>query len=794
MWFYIKSIVRKIQRNLLNSVVKLLGISIGLVTFFFITIFVFQEASYDKHIPGSENIYRLVRNWQGSGDYSPSTPSSLLNELKVTFPEITAGTRLHCLPDKVVTCKEKIYHENEIFGVDSTFLKTFNLTLTEGNVKTALDKPGTVIISRSISAKYFGEENPVGKTLEFEGNEFDNKNKTATVTGVFPDYPANTHFRPDFLLSLKSFEIYLRDEHANHSLITYIRLQNGTDCHSLESKFPDFFKAFYGNDYYEFAKSTYLLQPVTKIHLDTWVYPYGYETDPGDSKTLIFFPLLGLLILIIASINYLNLTIAEAYQNLSIFGINKILGATRNYFFKTFLTESVAIVGSAFALAIILSTLLLPSFGKIMERELSINLFQTSYFTLLCGILILILVLLFTLVPTLIFSRQKIWNYTSSLKKIPMRGNPLQQVSQVLQFAICIIFIIGSVVTWKQLNFIHRETNSGMKTDQVLVIQNARYLDIQRETFKQELEKLPFVKSVSLCNAVPGFPDISNWGLPIDKAIENVHVSVFECDPDYLKTLHIEMAEGRFFNPEIQSDQEAIVLNETAIRKLGWQDAPIGKRYRVGKNFTVIGVAKDVHFEALQYEIFPQAYIPNRHKTSASKLIVKLAGANTDQSIRQIESVWSTFVPQREMYYTFMDKTFDSWYKTEQKTSKLAILLSLIAILLSNFGLFAFILLKINQRIKEIGIRKVNGARVSEVMGMLNRDFVKWVAIAFVIATPIAYYAMNKWLENFAYKTELSWWIFALAGLLALGIALLTVSWQSWRAATRNPVEALRYE
>ena len=515
----------------------------------------------------------------------------------------------------------------------------------------------------------------------------------------------------------------------------------------------------------------------------------------GIAETLtMLFPLLGLLILIIVSINYLNLSITEAYQNLSNLSINKILGANRNYFFKLFLSESIAFVGLAFALAIILSTLLLPSFAKIMGRELSINLFQRSYFILLCGILILVLGMLFTLVPTLIFSSQNIWNNTSSLKKMPMRGNLLQQSSQILQFAICIIFIIGSVVAWKQLNFIHQETNSGMKTDQVLVIENARYLNIQRETFKRELEKLSLVKSVSLCSEVPGFPDISNWGLPIDKAVENVHVSVFECDPDYLKTLHIDMSEGRFFNPEIQSDEQAIVLNETAIKKLGWQDAPIGKRYRVGKNFTVIGVAKDVHFEALQYEIFPQAYIPNRNKTSASKVIVKLAGTNTDQSLRQIESVWSTFVPQREMYYTFMDKAFDRWYKTEQKTSKLSILLSLIAILLSNFGLFAFILLQINKRIKEIGIRKVNGARISELMTMLNRDFVKWVAIAFVIATPIAYYAMNKWLENFAYKTPLCWWIFALSGLLALGIALLTVSWQSWRAATRNPVEALRYE
>lgn len=794
MWLYIKSTVRKIQRNRLNSLVKLVGISIGLMTFFFTTIFVFQEAGYDKHIPGSENIYRLVRNWQGSGDYSPSTPSSLLNELKVAFPEIAAGTRLHFLPNKVVIYEEEIYHEDQVFGVDSTFLKTFNLPLIEGNVKTALEKPGTVIISHSASTKFFGDENPLGKTLEFEGNEFDNKNKTMTITGVFPDYPANTHFRPDFLLSLKSFGIYLRTEHANHSLMTYVRLQDGTDCQLIESKFPGFFKAFYGKDYFEFAKSTYLLQPITKIHLDTWVYPYGYETDPGDSKTLIFFPLLGLLILTIASINYLNLTIAEAYQNISNISIHKILGANGNYFFKVFLTDSVIFGGLALVLSILFGALLLPSFGKIMGRELGINLLQISHLRLFFALLILFLVSIFTLIPTLIFSRLNNWNFTSSSKKIPIGKNLFQQVSQVLQFAICIIFIIGSVVIWKQLNFIHQETNSKMKTDKVLVIQNARYLDSQRETFKQELEKLSIVKSVSLCNAVPGFPGISNWGLPIDKATENVHVSVFECDPDYLNTLHIEMAEGRFFNHEIQSDQEAIVLNETAVKKLGWENAPIGKRYRVGKDFTVIGVAKDVHFEALQYEIFPQAYIPNRHKTSSSKIIVKLAGANTDHSILEIKSVWSAIVPQREMYYSFMDKTFDSWYKTEQKTSKLAILLSLIAILLSNFGLFAYIILKINQRIKEIGIRKVNGARISEVMIMLNKDFVKWVAIAFVIATPLAWYAMHQWLQNFAYKTELSWWIFALAGLLALGIALLTVSWQSWRAARRNPVEALRYE
>jgi putative ABC transport system permease protein len=349
-------------------------------------------------------------------------------------------------------------------------------------------------------------------------------------------------------------------------------------------------------------------------------------------------------------------------------------------------------------------------------------------------------------------------------------------------------------MVYKQLVFMHNKTNDKMTIDNVLVINNCRFLEQSRKAFKQKLKSIPGVKSASLCSEIPGKGQYSNWGYPIDQAIESAHVSVFHCDEEFFDVLSIDMKEGRFFSPEFSSDKEAIVLNKNAIKRLGWQDNPIGKRYYLGNEFHVIGVAPDIHFESLQYAIEPLAFIPNRNESSATKLIVKIDRTNMTETIYKIEDLWNEFVPDRIMQYGFINKEFEQWYKSERRISVLAIILSVIAILLSSLGLFAAILSQIELRIKEIGIRKVNGAKIFEIVQLINKNIIIWVTVAYTIASPVSYFVIKKWLQSFAYQTPFSWWVFAFAGLLALTIALITVSWHSLKAARCNPVEALRYE
>lgn len=338
------------------------------------------------------------------------------------------------------------------------------------------------------------------------------------------------------------------------------------------------------------------------------------------------------------------------------------------------------------------------------------------------------------------------------------------------------------------------ETNSTMKTQNVLVIKDARYLGNQREAFKMKILNIPGVESASLCDNIPGNGDYSMWGHPVDEALVKREVAVFNCDPDYFKTLDMELVKGRFFDNEHGSDENAVVLNEEAAKILGWEDDPIGKRYAIGKIYHVVGVAKNIYFESLKYPISPQVFIPNQSKTSSSKVMVKINSKSVKKCMTQIASVWKEFVPERDMYYDFIDQEFNQWYKSTRRTSALSIFLSVIAILLSNLGLLAATLFTVQTRSKEIGIRKVNGAKMKEILALLNADFVKLVIMAFIVACPVAWIAMNKWLQNFAYRTDLSWWVFALIGIITILISVLTVTWQSWRTAAKNPVEALRYE
>jgi putative ABC transport system permease protein len=444
-------------------------------------------------------------------------------------------------------------------------------------------------------------------------------------------------------------------------------------------------------------------------------------------------------------------------------------------------------------LAVFILDLISPLFVDFVQRDLDLNIFENTLWLVLALIFALLIGILNGIYPANLYSSQKMVDYMKNMVDPSVKQFYVQRVFQISQFAICIFLIFGSFVVFKQLSFIDKTNNQSLNSEAVLVIKNANKLGNKQETFKAELKRISGILDVSVCDEVPGLADYSHWGLPVDSAAFDTHIAVFYVDYDYLSTLNMEVVNGRFFYPDFSTDVKSIVLNETAVRTLGWGNDPLGKRYRLVDTFNVIGVVKDIHFESFHYGIIPQGFFLNPPNTG-SRILVKMQSEVIPATVQNVRKVWAALVPDREIRYNFLNADFNSWYKNERKTGQLAIILTFIALFLSGLGFMSLVLLSIHNRTKEIGIRKVNGARIREILYLLNWKYVKWMGISFIIASPLAWYFMHKWLQNFAYQTEISWWIFVLSGLITLGIALLTVSWQSWRAASRNPVEALRYE
>ncbi len=791
-FYHLKLVIRSFNRRKFNSLIKVLGIVLALVPAILIWSFVSHEVSYEKQFTDAEKIFRVVRNWQEDPKFDSSTPVPLLPEMISTFPEIESGTRIWPLYDFELLVNKQIYPEEVILTADSSFFNMLSMELIAGDKNKVLANPGTVAISKSMANKLFGNDDPMGQTVELVGRGTSNNTTAFTVGGVFEDFPSNSHFGANVIFPLSAFRIYSQSSHNNHSLITYLKLKNPESEQSIEDKLPGFMESFYGKDYYDYARTTYLLQPIADIHLNTTVNYNRYETAKGSYLNLYIFPTLALLIILIASFNFVNLSVSEGASKTKTYGINKISGAGKFYFFRIYILESLILSGVALMLSVILLEIINPYFKSFVNREIDLLFLSRPGWIVVILAFTLLLGLINGIYPAYLFSSRSMVGFLREKANVFGRQNKVQNIFQVAQFAICIFFIAGSIVVFKQLDLVISTIEKSLDKDNVLIIKNADKLGSNHEVFKSEVNKLTGISNVSYSNEIPGITAYSHWGHPVDSAAVDAHVVVFNCDEDFLETLKMQLVSGRFFNDSYPSDSEGIILNETAVKILGWQDDPLGKRYRLDKTYTVLGVVKDIHFNSLHHEVLPQCFL-FQPKNTGDKALIKINAGQTPGSIEDITALWAQFAPGTEMNYSFLDDEMNFWYQSERKIGLLALVLSMIAITLSGLGLLALVLQSINSRIKEIGIRKANGAQSIEIIKLLNSSTVKWVVIAFIASTPVVWLAMNSWLETFVYQTNLSWWIFVVAGLATLVIALLTVSWQSYKAATRNPVEALRY-
>ncbi|HZL11644.1 MAG TPA: ABC transporter permease [Prolixibacteraceae bacterium] len=796
----IKNFIKMAIRNMVSGksyfFINLIGLSGGIIAFVLIALWIKSETNFDKFHQGAENIYRVDYKLFEEGKletHSAGGAPAVGKEMKNAFPEVLDYTRFR-RNEAVVSYGETFFKETDMFYAQSSFFNVFSFPLIEGKTDSTLLAINKAVISESAAKRYFGNESPIGKIIKINGTD------AYEVSGIAKNPPSNSHLKFEILLSYENLvnrNQYFDNGWLGTSVYSYVRLSPGTDVQALVKKMPGLPEKFIG----DFMKSAFFLvefnlQKVTDIHLHSSLN--NELLVNGSYRSIWFLAIIALLVLAIAFVNYMNLSTSRSIERAGEVGVRKVMGAQKSHLVFQFLTESGLLNLLAILVSFIVTAILIPVFGNLMQSPfqpkildmalLFAGLFITG--TLLTGFLPALYILRFS--PALILKGK---GQTGSRMMSSIKNGLV-----IFQFSISVILIAGTITINRQLNFVQQH-DLGINIDEVLVIEGPQA--INRETYQNNLEafknallKQPQVENISVSTSVPG-KEITRslvFGIPVSGVNTEKTIDVIGIDNRFVDTYGLKLLAGRGFDKPVQNQLNQLILNESALSYFGFENPQqaVGKRLTSGNEEAfIIGVVKDFNQKSLKELPKPIAFsnLPFNQYYS-----LKINPKNIKQLIPAIEASWNTFFPSNPINYFFLNNSFNNQYKSDQHFAKLFMSFSVLAIFIACLGLLGLSSYSTALRTKEIGVRKINGAKISEILTLLNRDFVKWVAIAFVIATPIAYYAMHKWLENFAYKTELSWWIFALAGLLALGISLLTVSWQSWKAATRNPVEALRYE
>lgn len=799
---YIKIALRNIIKHKGISSINIVGLAIGIACSILILLFVTHELSYDKFHEKADRIYRLaVRASVGDTKINQTHSSSeTFRRLLEDFPEIETGVKFLNLGKTPVILDEKTFYESRFFAVDSTFYDVFSIPLIHGNPKEVLADPNTMVLSKNTAVKYFGDTDVVGKVIKVDFS-YDLGRVDFKITGVSENVPDNSHFHYDLLVSSASFPALINNRGwSSNNFITYLLLREGTSQAWFDEKLKEFTRRHMGGEEFDawVAEGNYweyFLQPITEIHLNS---DLNGEFEANGNKTYVFiFSVISVIILLIACINFMNLSTARSSLRAREVGLRKVVGSSRGRLMRQFLSESILLSFISLALGLLIIQVLLPAYRNFIGRQLAMHYFDNL-------VVIPSLLALGLLVGVVSGSYPAF--FLSSFKPISvLRGSTgssqgsslLRNALVIFQFAISIFLIIGTLVVIQQLKFFQNK-RLGFEKEQVLVVRNPGALRDNVEPFKEALRSNSSIMSVSSSNTLPG-TSFSNIGFGAEGVEKSFTLNLCVCDYDFLETLKLEMARGRFFSREFTTDSHAAVLNEKAVKLLGWED-PLGKKINNWAqdrgNFTVIGVIKDYHYESLHQEIRPQALFLSGgyYKNVQSYISIRLNTENVSETVKYVGNTWNDFAPGKPFEYSFLDKDYDNLYINEKQTRSLFSIFSFLAIFIACLGLFGLASFVADRKTKEIGIRKILGASVPRIVNNLNKSFMKWVLIANLIAWPAAWYFMSKWLQNFAYRIHLTWWVFVLAAALALLIALMTVSFQTIRAALKNPTDSLRYE
>ena len=806
---YIKIAFRNLVRFKAYSAINITGLAIGMACCILILLYVYDEMSYDRFNENSNRIYRIVVDGAlGENSFKAAvTAPPLRNALLQDYPEVEAATRIRNFGFPVLRYEDKVFSEEKFYWVDSTFFDVFTLNFIKGDPKTALTQPLSVVLTQKMAKKYFGNENPMGKILNMD-NRRDYK-----VTGVVKEFPENSHFHFDFLGSMSSYDFVDQQGWLNNSFYTYLLLSKDFPAKQFEAKLPALVQKYVDPVIERFlnvpmaelkkrgAKYQYVLQPITEIHLHSNL---DAEIEPnGDIAYVYIFSLIAFGILLIACINFTNLATARSTNRLKEIGVRKTLGSSRQQLIKQFLTESILMTFIAVIISLIILEIALPSFSDLVGKQLSINYLESVFSIPLLILFILLVGTIAGAYPALYLSS---FNPVRVLKKEAGNSgrNPwLRNSLVVVQFAVSIFLFIGTIIVYNQLDYISNK-KLGFNKDQVVVVKKTDDIAIKRphniESFVNDLKSIPGVIDASNSNHIFG-EDFGNTPYKIFGTNDNHIMNIMFADYDFASVYGIRMAQGRFYSREYGTDTTAIVINETAAKDFGIADDPIGKQIVHAHSndeeadvYTVIGVMKDFNYQSLHQKIQPMIIHLFNSRGFGRNVSVKLSPNNMKKELSEINDVWHKYAGNQAFEYIFFDEDFEKAYAAEERTGVIVSVFSVLAILIACLGLLGLAAFTTEQRTKEVGIRKILGASVPGIVVLLLKDFAKWVLISNIIAWPIAYFALSKWLEDFAYRVNISFWTFVLASVIAILIAIFTVSYQSIKAAVANPVKSLRYE
>jgi putative ABC transport system permease protein len=801
----VKCSLRSFKRQRAYITINVLGLSLGIVCSLFIALYVMNEASYDIYNTKKERIFRVIYNSNmGGKDFNISvSPAVMGPTLQKEYPEIEDFLRMNSTGSKDIEYNNKTFTSERLIEADSSFFNFFSIPVIQGDPKNLLNAPRKVVISRSTAIKFFGDENPLDKTLRIGADTV-----RYTISGVMDDIPENSHFAADVISSFMTNPESNDKIWFSNSFSTYLLLKPNSSYLTVVEKFPELIKKNVGPEVQKYMgislsnflaqgnKYSYSLQNLTDIHLDPSIQQQFIEA--GDPKYLKILGSLAILIVIIAAINFMNLSTAQASRRAKEVGIKKAGGSTRGMLIVQFLTESFILSFISLVIALIFIKVTLPYFNNLIGAKLTFNLFASWY--------IIPFLILFTLVvgflsgsyPALYLSSFNPYEALKGGVKKGLQKGLLRRVLVVFQFTVSILLIVGTIIMYRQIKYMLNK-DLGFNREQVLVINKAGELGTKISSFKETVKGIPGVLNIVSSTAVPGRNNRTASYKMEGGNNELLDLETNFIDYDYLETYGMTLVSGRNFNKSFTTDQEACVINESAVKNFGITDIEKARFTRPGDpNSTnylqVIGVVRNFNFKSLHSQITPYLFCFRTDDIFGGYLSVKLSSRNYSKTITTIESKWKEFTGNKPLEYYFVDKDFEQMYSQEKQNARMAVIFSILAVFIASMGLFGLTSFAIEQRTKEIGVRKAMGSSIAGIYSVLSKEVIILIFISTVIACPLIYFIAAKWLENFYYRINPGVSSFIAGLIIVLGIAILTINYHVLRAARVNPAQSLQYE
>ena len=808
---YFKTALRNLTKNKFYTSINIIGLAVGLATCLLIFLYVVDELGYDKYNANAARIYRVNNDIKFNGNYLDlaQVPAVMGPTMLREMPQVQQYVRINWHGSFLVKKGDENIQEQRVAYADSTLFDVFTLPVIAGDAKTALKDYHSLVITETIAKKYFNStpdsyRDVVGKTMLM------NDTSNYKITAVIKDIPKQSHFHFDFFVPMLENGGINEDNWLSENYTTYILLKKNADVKQVEAQLNPFMDKHVGPQLQsvvnislsDFKKGGgYIrasLTPLTAIHLHS--NKQGELEGNGNAEYVYIFSGIALMILLIACVNFMNLSTARSSNRAKEVGVRKVLGSLRANLIQQFLTESFLISFIALVIAVLMAWLLLPYFNQLAGKEINAAALLQPNMVLSLIVLMLIVGLLAGSYPAFFLSSfQPIDVLKGKLAK-GFKRSWLRNSLVVFQFVISIVLIFGTVVIYNQLNYIHNK-DVGFNRNQVVIINHANTLGNQTETFRNEVLQVSGVQSATMSGYLPvnyGRNSNTYFTTPTLDPTTGINVQAWTVDENYIPTLGLKIVEGRNFSPQFLTDSTGIIINEAAAKFLATKNLLNKKIYTLKDiqskqliYYHIIGIVKNFNFSSLRDVVTPLALFLGKDNGNIS---VRISSADIPNTVAQIKNKWKAMAPSQPFDYSFMDDDFNKLYTTEQRTGNIFITFAVLAILIACLGLFGLVTYAAEQRIREIGIRKVLGASISNIAGMLSTDFLKLVIVSAVIAFPLAWFTMNKWLQGFAYRVNISWWVFVIAGVLALLIALITVSFQAIKAAMANPVKSLRTE